>query len=36
MFEHIQGLRQLVFDSGDYAEGIRAFWDKRPAVFTGQ
>ncbi len=33
MFEHIQGLRQLVFDSGDYAEGIRAFWEKRPAVF---
>jgi hypothetical protein len=28
-FERVQGLRRIVYDSEDYAEGIRAFKDKR-------
>jgi methylmalonyl-CoA decarboxylase len=35
-FERIQGLRRLVYDSGDYEEGIRAFMNKRPPVFDGK
>ncbi len=34
-FERIEGLRNRVYDSEDYQEGIRAFLEKRPASFRG-
>ena len=34
-FERIQGLRRLVYGSNDYNEGVRAFKEKRKAVFRG-
>ena len=34
-FERLQGARRVVWDSKDYIEGIDAFLEKRPAVFTG-
>ncbi|MGO9902739.1 MAG: methylmalonyl-CoA decarboxylase [Solirubrobacteraceae bacterium] len=34
-FERIEGLRNRVYDSDDYQEGIRAFLEKRPASFRG-
>ncbi len=34
-FERLQGVRRVVWDSNDYIEGIDAFLEKRPAVFTG-
>ena len=36
IMERIQELRQIVFSSEDYKEGIRAFYEKRKPVFTGK
>jgi methylmalonyl-CoA decarboxylase len=36
IFERIQELRQIVCQSEDYREGIRAFYEKRKPIFTGK
>lgn len=35
-FERIQGLRRVVYNSRDYAEGINSFKEKRPPVYLGE
>ena len=36
VFERIEALREYVYQSADYLEGIRAFQEKRPPIFTGK
>jgi methylmalonyl-CoA decarboxylase len=36
LFERIQGLRRVVYDSRDYQEGLNAIREKRAAKFTGK
>ena len=35
-WERVQGLRRVVYDSGDYVEGLKAFKEKRKPVYRGE
>ena len=35
-FERIQSLRRQIYDSADYQEGIRSFFERRPPQFHGR
>ncbi|UFS71421.1 methylmalonyl-CoA decarboxylase [Geomonas sp. RF6] len=35
-FERIQAMRRQIYDSHDYQEGIKSFFEKRPAKFIGK
>jgi methylmalonyl-CoA decarboxylase len=35
-FERIQAMRRQVYDSHDYQEGIKAFFERRPAAYKGK
>jgi len=35
-FERVQAMRRKVYDSDDYQEGIRAFFERRTPVFVGR
>jgi methylmalonyl-CoA decarboxylase len=35
-FERIQSLRRQIYDSADYQEGIRSFFERRPPRFHGR
>jgi len=35
-FERVQAMRRQVYDSADYQEGIRSFFERRPAQFRGR
>jgi methylmalonyl-CoA decarboxylase len=35
LFERLQGLRRIVYDSADYEEGLRSFMEKRKPQFRG-
>ena len=36
IFERIQAVRRIIYDSDDYQEGIRSFFEKRKPVFKGK
>jgi methylmalonyl-CoA decarboxylase len=35
-FERIQALRRRIYDSADYQEGIRSFFERRAPHFEGR
>lgn len=35
-YERLQAIRRQIYDSEDYKEGLRSFFEKRPPKFTGQ